>query len=553
MASRLGADYPPGQPMRQLTALRPFWLGEPQAVRARIRTMITVVWFKRDLRLIDHRPLAEAARTGAVVPLYIVEPGYWALPDTAARHWEFLAEGLSDLRAGLAARGQPLVVRVGDAVSVFEDLRQAFGGFRLYSHEETGNAWTYDRDRRVKAWARANSVDWREWPQFGVLRGLQDRNGWARRWDQMMAEPMTAAPPSLEPLSGLEPGVIPDAVELGLAVDGCGGRQPGGRLEAEVTLQSFLTERGRGYRREMSSPLTGESACSRLSPHLAAGTLSMREAAQATWARQRAVAADTGRTGWKGALSSFAGRLHWHCHFIQKLETTPELETRCLHPAYEGLRGEDSAKLKAWCDGTTGWPFVDACMAMLRETGWINFRMRAMLMAVASYHLWLDWREPGLHLARLFTDYEPGIHWSQVQMQSGTTGINTPRIYNPIKQSMDQDPDGTFIRRWLPALAAVPAPMIHTPWTLTPLEQADLGVVIGRDYPAPVVDHMVAARHARSKIWSVRSGAEYRDVAAEIQRVHGSRRSGMPMTGARRRANRRDGDKANADQMALEV
>ena len=516
--------------------------------------MFTVVWFKRDLRVIDHRPLAEASRLGPVLPLYIAEPGYWAEPDTAARHWSFLAEGLEALRSDLAERGQPLVVRVGDAVSVLEALRESAGPFRLFSHEETGNAWTYARDRDVAAWARSHGVMWREWPQFGVSRGLRDRDGWARRWDRMMAEPIEPAPNAITPVSDIDPGDIPSLPHLGLADDGCGSRQPGGRLEAEATLHSFLNERGRRYRREMSSPLTGETACSRLSPHLAVGTLSMREAAQATWSRQKAVSStETGRSDWRGALSSFSGRLHWHCHFIQKLETTPSLETSCLHPAYEGLRPTDPALLEAWCRGATGWPFVDACMTMLRETGWINFRMRAMLMAVASYHLWLDWRGSGLHLARMFTDYEPGIHWSQVQMQSGTTGINTPRIYNPVKQSMDQDPEGIFIRRWLPALADVPAPMIHTPWLLSPLEQHDLGVVIGRDYPAPIVDHMEAARAARSRIWSVRSGPEYREAAAEIQRVHGSRRSGMPMTGSRRRTPKPAAAGSSAGQMSLEV
>jgi deoxyribodipyrimidine photo-lyase len=153
---------------------------------------------------------------------------------------------------------------------------------------------------------------------------------------------------------------------------------------------------------------------------------------------------------------------------MQKLEDEPAIETRCLHPACEGLRPReaDAARLAAWEAGETGIPFVDACMRYLRATGWLNFRMRSMLVAVASYHLWLDWRATGPHLARMFTDYEPGIHWPQVQMQSGTTGMNTVRIYNPVKQGRDQDPSGAFTRAWVPEVRDVPDRFLQEPWTL---------------------------------------------------------------------------------------
>ena len=265
--------------------------------------------------------------------------------------------------------------------------------------------------------------------------------------------------------------------------------------------------------------------------------------AQATRARQRELkAAPTGATGiWRGALTSFAGRLHWHCHFMQKLEDAPRLEFENLHRGYDGLRPaeSDNARYAAWAAGETGLPFVDACMRALSATGWMNFRMRAMLMAVASYHLWLDWRRPGEHLARLFTDYEPGIHWPQVQMQSGTTGINTVRIYNPVKQGHDQDPDGRFARRWLPELAAVPDRYLQAPWRW---EKA--ATVLGKRYPFPIVDHLAAAKAARQKIWAVRGDAAFRQEAARIQEKHGSRKSGMPMTGRRRRARSETGQLA---------
>ena len=487
-----------------------------------------IVWFKRDLRVADHRPLAMAAEAGGrVAPLYIAEPDWWAQPTMSGRHWAFAAECLEELRRDLAERGQPLIVRTGDAVATFEALRAAHGVLCIWSHEETGDDWTYQRDRRVGAWAREAGIPWREVPQGGVVRRLRTRNGWARRWDARAAEPVVRAP-EIAPLEGIAPGRIPTVADLGAKPDRCPGRQAGGRRHAMERLDSFLATRGRGYRREMSSPVTGEAACSRLSPHLAWGTISSREAAQRLWKRQTELKAAPARDGWRGSLSSFNGRLHWRCHFMQKLEDEPRLEKAALHPAYEGIRPAepDLTRLEAWAAGETGFPFVDACMRYLTATGWLNFRMRSMLMSFAAYHLWLDWRRPGEHLARLFTDYEPGIHWPQVQMQSGTTGVNTARIYNPVKQGLDQDPSGVFTRRWIPELRDVPDAHLQAPWRW---EGADR--ILGKTYPAPIVDHLSAARAARNAIWGVRRGEAYRTAAQAIQARHGSRKSGIANRG----------------------
>ncbi|TCK99398.1 deoxyribodipyrimidine photo-lyase family protein (cryptochrome) [Shimia isoporae] len=480
-----------------------------------------VVWFKRDLRVEDHRPLCLAAEQGAVLPLYVVEDALWQEQDMSARQWRFVSECLASLRSALAQLGQPLVVRRGDVVEVLAGLKRDGLLSVLWSHEETGSGWTFERDKRVAAWCRTHGVPWNELQNHGVVRGLASRDGWATRWEKHMSLPQSK-PPALMPLS-LETGHIPDGNDLRLAPDHCPLAQRGGRRVGLGTLHSFLQSRGETYRRAMSSPVNGAFACSRLSPYLAWGALSVREVHQANCAR-RASVAHTDRQ-WRESLKSFNGRLHWHCHFIQKLEDAPGIEFQNMHHAYDGVRRSepDVALLKAWSNGETGLPFVDACMRSLRATGWLNFRMRAMVMATASYHLWLDWRSPGLQLARYFTDYEPGIHWSQVQMQSGTTGINTARIYNPVKQGKDQDPTGAFVRRWVPELREIDVRWIQEPWFA---DNAD--AVLDKVYPMPVVDHMQAAREARQKIWAVRRGEAFKTEAKEIQSRLGSRKRRRP-------------------------
>ncbi len=483
-----------------------------------------IVWFKRDLRVHDHAPLAAACASGRpVLPLYVVEPELWAQPDASGRQYGFVADSLIDLDRSLAARGGRLVLRVGEAVAVLDDLHRRHGLTAIHAHQETGTLWSFARDRAVRRWARAAGVPMIETQQHGVWRAHGNRDGWAARWEGLMRAPRVPAPASI-PMADVAGDPLPDATALGLAPDPC-NRQPGGRREGLALLKSFLGERGRPYRRAMSAPDSAADHCSRLSPHLALGTISMREAAQAALAaRQRWKAADD--VTFVRAIDSFISRLHWHCHFIQKLEDAPWLEARCLHPAYDALPAHDEERLAAWAEGRTGWPFVDACMRSLAATGWLNFRMRAMVMAVASYHLRLDWRQSGAVLARLFTDYEPGIHWSQVQMQSGTTGTNIPRIYNPVKQGFDQDPDGRFIRRWVPELAALKAPLVHEPWKAG----ADLA------YPAPLVNHEDAARAAKAAITAIRRDPAHAGPARAIVQRHGSRRAGLPDTTRRRKS-----------------
>lgn len=485
--------------------------------------MVEVVWFKRDLRVTDHRPLVSAAEAGVVLPLYIVEPELWQQADMSVRHWDFIAESLAELRENLKRCGQPLVVRTGDVVGVLDEFRARGLISGLWSHQETGNNWTVQRDLKVGEWCRKHNIKWHEIQNHGVSRPSRSRNGWSKRWDKHMIEEVDA-PPILPPVD-IDLGTIPTSSMLAITEGFCPARQGGGSLAAKNLLKGFLSNRGETYRTSMSSPLSAEVACSRLSPHISWGTISMREVNLAVKSRQIALKnSASGSVVWRQSLKSFNSRLHWHCHFIQKLEDEPQIEFKNLHSAYDGIRkvGENGDALKAWTAAETGLPFVDACMRYLRENGWLNFRMRAMLMAVASYHLWLHWREPGLELARLFTDYEPGIHWNQVQMQSGTTGINAIRIYNPVKQGKDHDPTGVFIRKWVPELSVIPDVFLHEPWKAENSSQ-----VLGSAYPYPIVDYLDAAKAARHRMWAVRKLGTFYEQADKIQDRHGSRKSGV--------------------------
>lgn len=482
-----------------------------------------VVWFKRDLRIEDHEALTQAAKNGPVLPLYILEPALWREPDMSHRHYVFLQTCLRELDQALSQIGQKLIVKIGCAVDVLDDIHKRHSIQALWSHQETWNGWTYARDQAVKRWCESQKLPWHESIQNGVIRCLSNRDGWAARWYHQMKKATVHPPTLLKTVEELT-DTLPSHTVLGLERDAFTHLQPGGRSEGLKLLHSFLYERGEGYTKEMSSPVTAFESCSRLSAHLAFGSLSIREVFQACERRNQEIRqlprGDKGT--WPSAMRSFSGRLRWHCHFIQKLEDEPRIEFQNMHPAYDTLRKShfDHDHFEAWKSGMTGYPMVDACMRALTATGWLNFRMRAMLMSFASYHLWLHWRKPALHLATLFTDYEPGIHYSQVQMQSGTTGINAIRIYNPIKQGIDQDPEGVFIRRWIPELRDMDQEFIHMPWKARSLAS---------DYPMPIVDEQSARKSAASTLYGLRKNhTTHRETAQKIVNKHGSRKSGLP-------------------------
>ena len=494
-----------------------------------MQNSVHIVWFKRDLRIIDHAPLHSACWAGSVLPLYCWEPSQWSGDDYVAQHQAFIAECLAELKKDLASIGLHLLISPVGIIETLQHIKNQLPIAGLYSHEETGNGASFVVDKAVGAWCKSQQINWQESPQNGVVRRLKNRNHWNKNWELRMCAPIVATPQTV-----LAAPIITPPLNNILQAKGRDKprRQRGGRSEALSFFNSFLDGRAAKFRGGISSPLTAVTAGSRLSPYLAYGCLSMREVVQATRGRRELAKQEPHvfAKSLNGGLIGFESRLHWHCHFMQKLESEPEMEFENLHHAHDGMRDESLAhsesqlRLAAWSKGETGWPLIDACMAMLRETGWINFRMRAMLMSTASYLYWLHWRETGLHLAREFLDYEPGIHWAQTQMQSGTTGINSLRIYSPIKQAQDQDPTGAFVRHWLPALKNVPDTWIFEPYLMPKTQQKLYGCELEKHYPAPMLDISVAMREARAKITLARKQAGAADETQAVIKKHASRK-----------------------------
>ncbi|MFT5582512.1 MAG: deoxyribodipyrimidine photo-lyase [Cognaticolwellia sp.] len=477
-----------------------------------------MVWLKRDLRLHDHAPLCQAVATGhPVLVLYVFEPGLWALPEYARCQFDFVCGSLAELDAGLRECGARLIQRSGRILDILQDLHQILGIASLHSHQETGVGWTFGRDRAVARFCQSQQVPWHESMQDGVFRAQRTREGWRRRREAWLRTPQLQAPEQIQGVE-LRSDPTPSASSLGLGPSL--PIQPAGSTAAEATLESFRRERALGYRSNISSPAAGWDGCSRLSPHLAFGTVSLRRATHQTLRRLNAVRL-RGEADWAHDLDAFLSRLAWRDHFMQRLESQPDMEFQSLHHTMRGLRGPvDPGKLQAWRSGRTGYPMVDACMRSLVATKWLNFRMRAMVVSFAAYDLWQPWRSFAPWLGAQFLDFEPGIHYSQVQMQSGSTGINALRIYDVVKQAKEQDPAGDFVRRWIPELAQLPAPAIFTPWTLSALEREALGCT---DYPRPIVDHRVARQRAHRQIEALRRDPKAKAQAQAVHQQHGSR------------------------------
>ena len=478
---------------------------------------INIVWFKRDYRIIDNEALFYAHQSN--IPLLLIcffEPSVMSYPDSDARHWRFIYQSIEDLNKKLEPSNSKIYYFHNEVKTVFSELIKKYEINTVFSHQEIGNKITYNRDIEMSDFFQKNAVIWKQFQMHGVIRKLKSRLDWDKRWENVMRDtPKMVKESDLKTIEldaefydSIKGETLPTEITIPNK-----NFQQGGEYWAWRYLDSFVKERYVNYSKHISKPALSRKGCSRLSPYLTYGNISMRMIYQYTNQHY-----ETSKN--KRAILNFVSRLHWHCHFIQKFEDECTMEFENINKAYDVLvKPKNETYIKAWQEGKTGVPIVDACMRCLVATGYINFRMRAMVVSFFTFNLWQDWRE--LHfLARQFLDYEPGIHYPQIQMQSGTTGINTIRIYSPIKNSEEHDENGVFIKKWLPELIEVPIDLLHEPWKMNEMEQQFYNCIIGKDYPAPIVDIEETRKQASDIVWSFRKKDEVKQEGKRILQKH---------------------------------
>ncbi|RNC86484.1 MAG: deoxyribodipyrimidine photolyase [Winogradskyella sp.] len=478
---------------------------------------INVVWLKRDLRLHDNEAITNALKSNKrVLVLYVFE--HILLNDShySERHFNFIKESIRDINIELEAHNTKVLSVTSDIANAFNSIQEAYKINTVYSHVETGLLVTYNRDKEFTRYCRNNFINWEENKNNGVERGLVNRDNWFENWEDYMCQDLEIFQPSdnqflnLEEIKSLE-GFL-SVTDLTTPVDT--SFQKGGSTTGWKYANSFFEHRHKDYMFNISKPENSRTSCSRISPYIAWGNLSIRQVFQ--------IGKDVKeKSKDKRHIAAFLSRLRWQAHFIQKFEMEHTMEHASVNKGYHKLKKSISKNYqKAWKEGQSGFPLVDASMRCLIETGYVNFRMRAMLASFFTHILWQPWQAATTHLSQQFLDFEPGIHFPQLQMQAGETGINNLRIYNPTTNGLNHDPEAIFIRKWVPELAHLDTPFVHEPYLMTEMEQTFYGLKLGQDYPLPIVDIKENRKRASDILWNLKKDPEVKKESFRILKRH---------------------------------
>jgi deoxyribodipyrimidine photo-lyase len=409
---------------------------------------MNLVLFNKDIRMFDHQPLAEAAKIGEVLPLYVVEPSVWSETGLSARHFQFVLESLEELSLQIQKRGGQLFFAIGEIEAVLAELLNEYESLTLYVHKET------ILKRSIGQWIDENSQKMFTYgPEFENVSEKEFK----RRWASSLKEPVIDPPKRIQIPAKIPELLFTDFKKFrNFKVKGSNIRfgQQGGEIKALETLELFLENRFANYIINQDKPLPSSFSSSRLSAYLTWGNISERAIFQKTYERLQKCNDEE-----RSQLEEFLSKLYARAkifRFANEYQVIVEIG------AIRKTWNEEWYQL--WADGNTGIPIIDAAMRSLHKTGWLNFNLRGMVISFICNTLLLDCRKPSLALAELFLDYEPAIHNYYVKKQAGLIGQQKVKWINPTKIGKQHDPDGAFIRRYVPELSKVPAEFIHEPW-----------------------------------------------------------------------------------------